>query len=125
MPVLNKLVEEQLNKVQYADLSAYVGPDHSFIIPRNVTIKLAPDHSYLIELDSALLTPGGNRVLETNWNGGRLPKYTYYKIDVVALLGGMVKCMGIGTTAAGNEDFPEIWSGYFPIKQIKILQELN
>ena len=47
---MNKIVQQQLNKVQFADLSNFTEIENEYIIPKRTDIKLEKYKSYIIEL---------------------------------------------------------------------------
>ena len=87
-----QLVKEQLNKVVYADLSNYDEKTNTYHIPKINQIKLQINHSYIIKIKDSLYE---NELLKSNYNQGRTPPYKSYLIDIVSILGKIIKVNGV------------------------------
>lgn len=98
---------------------------NTYFIPKRVDIKLEENNYYIIELNEALLKSNSSlNSLMNNWNQGNMPKEKYYKIDVCQKLGDMVKINGASFDYINKVDLPGMWSGWLPIKEIKVLEKL-
>ena len=120
---MNKLIQDELKKVQVADLSNYSEGVTEFIIPKTVLDKFEVGQSYIIELDDSLIKHNPESVLETNYNSGKIPSNKYYYIEVSAVLGKLIKCVGMAFDVENNMTIGTFWNGYFPINCIKILKK--
>ena len=120
---MNKLIPEELKKVQVADLSNYSEGVTEFIIPKTVLAKFEVGKSYIIELDDSLLVHNPNSILETNYNNNKIPTNKYYYIEVSAVLGKLIKCVGVPYDKENDITLATFWNGYFPINCIKILKK--
>ena len=118
---MNKLIKEQLDKTNFADLSNYDENTCTYFIKKRVDIKLVQDHCYLIELKATLFD---NQALVVNWNQNNMPKVNALKIEVCRLMGDMVKVNGIGWDSISNKDLNYYWTGWLTIKDIKVIQEI-
>ena len=87
-----QLVKEQLNKVVYADLSNYDEKTNTYHIPKINQIKLKINHSYIVKIKDSLYE---NELLKSNYNQGRTPPYKSYLIDIVSILGKIIKVNGV------------------------------
>ena len=87
-----QLVKEQLNKVVYADLSNYDEKTNTYHIPKINQIKLQVNHSYIVKIKDSLCE---NELLKSNYNQGRTPPYKSYLIDIVSILGKIIKVNGV------------------------------
>ena len=87
-----QLVKEQLNKVVYADLSNYDEKTNTYYIPKINQIKLKINHSYIVKIKDSLYE---NELLKSNYNQGRTPPYKSYLIDIVSILGKIIKVNGV------------------------------
>lgn len=117
----NKIIEEQLKKVEYADLSNFDAEKNIYIIPKRVDIKVEVDKCYLIQILPELFN---DSALKVNWNNGSIPKHTYMKIDVSKILGKTLKVVGTGFDITMQKDISDFWSGYLPLKYIKVIKKL-
>ena len=115
-----QLVKEQLNKVVYADLSNYDEKTNTYHIPKINQIKLQINHSYIIKIKDSLYM---NELLKSNYNQGRTPPYKSYLIDIVSILGKIIKVNGVEYDLTLNKVLNNLWSGYLAIKDIEILEE--
>lgn len=118
----NKIIEEQLKKVEYADLSNYDEATNTYIIPKRVDIKLEEDKCYLIRLKPTLFT---NETLKINWNQGKVPTQEYLKVDISKKMPKMIKVVGVGYDYDGNQDLSYFWSGWLTLADIDVLQKLD
>ena len=62
--------------------------------------------------------------LTLNWNHGSIPKYKFYKVDILKIMAQMIKINGIAFDFINNHDIDEIWSGWLPLNSIKILEKI-
>ena len=60
---MNKIIENQLKKVENADLSHFNIEDNSYFIPKKVDIKIEENKCYLIHIKNTIKT---NTVLAIN-----------------------------------------------------------
>ena len=121
---MNKLIAQQLNNVNIADLSNYDESTNSYYIPKYNEIKLDVDSCYIICIDDVLLKYDENSTLISNWNRGTYPKSKYMKVDISKLVGNMVLVNGFGYDYENNQDTNIMWSGWLPIKQIKVMEKI-
>lgn len=116
-----QLVKDQLNKVVYADLSNYDEKTNTYHIPKINQIKLQINHSYIIKIKDSLYM---NELLKSNYNQGRTPPYKCYLIDIVSILGKIIKVNGVEYDLEKNQTLNNLWSGYLSIKDIEIIREM-
>ena len=116
-----QIIKNQLNKVVYADLSNYDEKTNTYYIPKINQIKLQINHSYIIKVKDSLYN---NELLKSNYNQGRTPPYKNYLIDVVSILGKVIKVNGVEYDLENNRVLNNLWSGYLSIKDIEILKEM-
>ena len=116
-----ELIQEQLNKVVYADLSNYDEKTNTYHIPKINQIKLQVNHSYIIKIKDSLYE---NELLKSNYNQGRTPPYKSYLIDIISILGKIIKVNGVEYDLEKTKTLNNLWSGYLSIKDIEILKEM-
>lgn len=116
-----QLVKDQLSKVIYADLSNYDEKTNTYHIPKINQIKLQINHSYIIKIKDSLYE---NELLKSNYNQGRTPPYKSYLIDIVSILGKIIKVNGVEYDLETNQTLNNLWSGYLSIKDIEIIEEM-
>lgn len=121
---MNKFIEEQLQKVNIADLSNFDKSINTYYIPQVKDISIKVDSCYVIKLDETLLNPYTNDILVCNWNHNTYPQQEYLKVDVLKVMNKMIYINGIGFDYVNKVDTNYIWSGWLPINQIKIIEEL-
>ena len=119
--MLGKIIEQQLTKVQVADLSNYNKETNTYLIKRKTTIKIEEDKGYIIYLkDSAF----DNTAIINNWNNGSFPKARYLKIDVNKKMNNMIKVVSVGYDSITKEDLAMYWSGWLCIDNFDIIEKL-
>lgn len=117
---MNKLVQEQLNKVQIADLSNYNKDTNEFIIKKRVDIKLEVNNCYIIEVSDAWRM---NKLLANNLNKGIMLEHSCIKAVISQIAGKMIYVSAIGFDKMSNSDIPYFWEGWIPLSEISILRK--
>lgn len=112
---MNKLIKQQLEKVQLADLSNFDPDTNTYHIPQHRAIILKEDDYYDIKLKSSILT---DTALRDNWNRGSTFPSFRYKAEVEKVIGRMVKINGVVVDAEGN-DTNSFWSGWISTDYIE------
>ena len=121
---INKLIQKELEKVVIADISNYNPTTNQIIIPRFNQVLMKENEYYLIRIDDEILHPGNNSTLAINWNQGSVPTSKYMKVDVIKVMGKMIRVNGIGYDYENKRDKNEIWSGWLPITHIKVIEKI-
>lgn len=118
---MRKIIEDQLKKVEYVDVSG-IREGEPFLIHKRVPTNFEIDKEYIIELAPDLLVKGKNEILEANFNHNQVPKDRFLHGEVTKKLGKMVLFIGCGyENGADNSNF---WSGYLPKDKLKIVNIL-
>lgn len=124
---MTPLVKKQLQKCKVAIIPPY-DDNTTHLIIEHATAQEAqsciPNHCYLIELEDYLVNPPPTFAFHINWNGNNIPKSKHYKCECLQLMGKMVKINGVGFDWENQVDLYDMWSGWLPLKSIKIIQEL-
>lgn len=121
---MNKRIEKELKKCTIAKVSMNFDENGTLIIPQYKEIKLEEDVCFLIKLDEYVTNPPSTSTLATNWNNGSIPTHSYYIVDVVQMMGNMVKVNGIAYDYENNKDTNITWSGWLPKHCINVLKKL-
>lgn len=121
---MDKVIEEQLKKVQYADLSNFDEKTNTYIIKKRVDLKLEEDHYYIIQIKDDFLRNGKNDIITINWNAGKYPKNKYYRVDVTKVMGKMVRVNGSAFDYETGEELTESFSGWLSLNCIIVLEEI-
>lgn len=119
--MINKLIQDQLNNVKFADLSNFYPESNTYIIKKREDIKFEEDSCYLIHIKVSAFT---NTTLAINWNNGSYPPHPYLKVDVSKIVGKMVKVVGIGFDPETSQDLSIFWSGWLFIEDVEILSKI-
>jgi len=119
--MVSKVIEQQLKKVQNANLSNYNPETNTYFIKRRVDIKIEEDSGYIIHLKDSAFT---NSAIITNWNNGSFPKTCYLKIDVNKKMNNMIKIVGVGYDIISKQDLAIYWSGWLCLDNIDIIEKL-
>lgn len=123
---MNKIIKKELSKVKNVVLPSYNDDTLIIEIPKKVHYEFQENQCYIIELDDILLDKEveENISLAINWNNSQFPVCKFYKIDIVKLMGKMIKCNGIGYDYENNQDLNLLWSGWLPKDKIKIISKI-
>lgn len=124
---MNPLIKTQLSKIQRASVPEFDDDTTHIQLTKggvNLADELQQDHCYLISVEDYIINPPQGFTLHTNWNNNVIPKHKFMKIDVLQLMGKMVKVNSIGFDMKTHTDIREPWSGWLPRKSIKIIEVL-
>ena len=116
----NKIIEEQLKKVIYADLSHYDESTNTYYIPKIDKEKLEVNKSYIIHIKDSLYN---NDVLKFNYNNGRVPPYKDYLVDIVSIIGKNIKVNAVRYDSEKDKVLNDMWSGYLTINDIDVVKK--
>lgn len=120
---MNKLIKQELEKVTEVSIS-YDDSTTKIYIPKKVDIKLEVGNCYLIKLSDYVLSPPSNDTISINWNGGSIPKYRHYKVDIISNMNNMFKVAGIGYDISTRSDINEVWEGWIPRNEFEVIEVL-
>lgn len=119
-----KLIEEQLKKCKVARLPVYSANSTLFFIPKgkredsqNVN-ELMVGGQYTIIVEDYIVHPFDGFDLHTQWNGGKVPTDNCMNIEVLEVMGKMVKVHSCGVNDRS------IWIGWLPSKSIISINSL-
>ena len=118
---MNKVIEDQLKKVEFADLSKFNSESNSYFIKKRVDIKIEEGSCYLIHIKPSIKT---NTLIATNWNGGSITTAQYMKVDISKKMSKMLKIVGVEFDPILNQDKSNFWSGWVSLDDIEVLQKL-
>ena len=79
---------------------------------------------FLICIDDYILNPPEGFTLAKNWNANTNPPCKYMNINVLQVMGKMVKIEGIGFDMDIGSPTNAIWTGWLPTGNVKILEEI-
>ena len=119
----SKIVEAQLKRVNYADLSNYDEATGVFTIPKYSKPKFDVGKMYIVQVASELVNNGGS-VIAANWNNGTSPKGQCLKIYVSKMAGKMIYVDSLVFDLATKSDTSIIWSGWLPTEQLTQISAL-
>lgn len=118
---MNKVINDQLQKVQIADLSNFNPETNTFVIPMHKELKIEEDCCYLIHIKPSVKV---NTAVIVNWNNGNIPSFEHMKVDVSKKMGKMIKITGIRYDIETQQDCGQFWSGWLSLDDIEVLQKI-
>lgn len=121
---MNKIIEKQLKQVQIADLTDFNKDTNTYNIPKFCQKRVSVGECYIIKLDRCLLSKTSSEVFANNWNKGSIPPFEYMKVDISKILGKNIFVNGIGFDFQTKQDINEMWSGWLPLTQITIEEQI-
>lgn len=122
---MNKIIKDQLNKVRSVKLE-YDDSTTNLVIPRVIEVipqALNEGDIYLIKLNDNVLHPASNSTLASNWNCGKVPRYSTYQVEFLEKMGTMYKFNGIAIDN-GTPIYSENWFGWFPENGFTVISKL-
>ena len=117
MIMRSKIVETQLKKCSYADLSHFDEAKGVFNIPKYSKPKFDIGKMYIIQVANELVD-NNSSVIATNWNSGTSPKSQFLKIYVSKMVGKMIYVDSLVFNIDTKSDTNITWSGWLPTEQI-------
>lgn len=124
---MNPLIKDQLSKIRRVRIPQYDEFTTQLKLLKSdgkITNSLQVDNCYLISVEDYILNPPEGFTLHTNWNNNIVPKHKFMKIDVIQIMGKMVKVNSIGFDMKNQIDTVDMWLGWLPQKSIKIIERL-
>ena len=124
---MNPIIKKQLLSCRVANIPAIDDSADVIFIPKGSLMNITPyqvGKCYIVELADFVLSPSENSIITDNWNNGSVPKYKYYKCEIVKVMGKMVCIFGCGYDPLTKTDSADLWQGWVPQVGIKILQQL-
>ena len=117
---MSERLENELKKVKYA--SVYKLDDTNFFVKKDVSIRVLENKCYLVKLNDSIFN--ANNIINTNWNGGRIPKCRYYQVDVNTIMANMIKVSGIGYNEPECITPLANWWGWLPLEEIEVIKQI-
>lgn len=117
----SKIVQQQLNSVNFADLSHYDETTGVFTIPKYSKPRYDVGKTYLVQV-AAELVDNANSVLATNWNNCTAPKGAFLKAYVSKTSGKMIYVDSLVFDMAAKKDTSAMWSGWLPTDRLTQLE---
>ena len=125
---MNPIISNQLKHCRVAQVPEFDETTTHITIPKisdSNGISLHEGGVYLIELADYILKPYDGFDLHVNWNNNTIPVDKHMKCEIVKIMGPMIRINGVGFDLQSTADLFTTWSGWLPMKGIKILQDLN
>lgn len=123
---MNEIIKEQLKLLKVAELPEFDDNTTDITIPKQEAkeYNINVGKCYLIELENYIINPPETFTLHINWNNNIIPKDKYMKVEIVGIMGKMVKVNGVGYDFVNKLDLNTMWEGWLPRKAITIIKEL-
>jgi len=120
---MRKIIEDQLKKTQYADLSNFDSTTNTFTIPKYTKPVYESQKCYLIQVPSTILNNPSSFVA-VNYNNGSFPTNEYLKIFVNKTAGKMIYVNGLAYDINMKQDLLKMWSGWLPSDEIIMISKM-
>ena len=125
---MNPIIKKQLENCKVANIPEFTEETTQICIPKGSVLNVTHyqvGQCYLVELSDYLLTPSDGNTLASNWNKGTVPKYKYYKCEIVKIVGKMICILGYGVNPVTGRDTSDLWEGWVPQSGIRLVQKLT
>ena len=124
---MNELIKKLLQECEHCTIPTYSDDTTILHIPKHeikkpLTFKL--NSYYRICIDDYILNPPEGFTLAKNWNSNTNPPCKYMNVVVNQLMGQMVKIEGIGFDMEQAKPINISWSGWLPVSNVKIMEEI-
>lgn len=119
----SKIVEEQLQRCQVANIKDYDDSTKTFHIKRYSKPKFEKGKCYLVHLSNEIVN-NTSSLLSVNWNNGRAPEHNYYKVYISATMGKMIKVDSIAFDYENKLDLDKMFSGWLDTEYLHLLEEI-
>lgn len=117
---MNKYIKKQLNKCRIPIPDFDDNTTH-LVIHRNEELKrleeLQIGSYYEIEIADYIVNEPPTFTLSANWNAGTKPPEHSMNVQVIQMLGKMIKVRGAGINTNIN------WEGFLPKKSIRVVRK--
>lgn len=116
---MNSFIRKQLDKIRIAEVPPITEDTNTIIFKKKdiVTgVGFSVGKSYRITLKDYILHPYDGFTLHTNWNNDIIPTDNEMNIEVIQVMGKMVKFRGIGIHDG------KFWTGWVPISSATIIE---
>ena len=124
---MNPLIKTQLNKIRTVRLPEFDDNTTHLNIPMRTNsdpIVVEQDKCYIIQVEDYILNPPDGFTLHTNWNGNKIPKHKFMKVDVTKIMGKMIKVNSIGYDMFNGTNINDMWEGWLPEKSNTVIERL-
>lgn len=121
---MNKIIEEQLKKIQAANVIQDIKDKNIYKIPKYCKPIYTINKCYIVKLDKNIIN-NTTSILATNWNNGVAPKAEYYKIYINNTIGKMLKVDGLEYDYVNKCDKTQIFSGWLDSNDLTQLEILD
>ena len=121
--MIRSLIQEQLEKCQFADLNNYDAKTNTFLIRKYCKPTYELNHCYLIKLPTSIVNRPDS-VLAVNWNNGSAPGIPYLKIYISKIMGTMIYVDSIGFDFDSRQDLNIMWSGWLNTTELTQISAL-
>ena len=114
--MMNPFISEQLDKI---NVPCEKISDTEYIFHKNdnlFNVEFEQGHYYRIEVENYIIHPYEGFTLHDNWNNGIIPTDNEMQIEVVKIMGKMMKINALGIHDG------KMWSGWIPKKSARIIQ---
>jgi len=117
---MNSIIKRQLRKVKEAIVPPFDDDTTSLIISRNIPSleNIKQNCYYQISIEPYIINEPENFTLSSNWNKGTKPTDTYMNVEILTIMGKMIKVNGVGVNDG------KLWEGWLPRGAFKVLKEL-
>lgn len=122
--MLNKIIKEQLAKVQIAPIGEINDDTKEIIIKKQVKAHLSLNKVFIIEINDKFMNMAKDSSYNVNYNNGNPPLEKYLKCQVLTLTSDNVKIIGVYYDIGNKRDTNRTWNGWLPLRDIKIVEEL-
>lgn len=116
---INPLIEKELNEIKVANVPEI--DSYEFVISKGTRsvseIVFEKGKYYCIELKDYIIHPYEGFNLHVQWNNNIPPKDIVMNVEVLDIMGKMIKVTGTGSSGI-------VWTGWLPISSITILNIL-
>lgn len=124
---MNILIKKELESVKKAIIPKYEDSDLSMLITKgskeeicnNRDADFVQDGYYKIKFKDYIVHPYPDFDLHTQWNNGIIPQEYIYNVQVVKVMGKMIKVDGVGCEKSTH------WVGWIPKVSAEILEVLE
>ena len=117
---MNKFILDELNKCSTAIVN-FSECDTIIHIPKGIRdsnkLEFSVGNYYSIQLKDYLIHPSDNFIFHIQWNNGNIPKDSIMNVQILEIMGKMIKVYGSGESNT-------VWQGWLPIDSVDILNIL-
>lgn len=124
---MNSIIKDQLQKCKCPNIPEFTDSTTDILIAKsNVPLDnpILVGNKYLIKFEDYIVHPYEGFTLHKDWNNNVAPSSIFMTVEVIKIMGKMIKIEGQNYDDDCKCNTSGSWSGWVPMKSIKLINIL-